>query len=155
MVPRRCTSSSMKRFITGLGLCLFGAKYLPEPMITYCQLTLWQQNEIWIKMWNFSFKKMHFKMSSSKCRSCSSGHNDSIWYNLDVTEGALRSFSWAQSACLELTLIDIILALSMMNQFQYISPVRRQANIWTIGLLLIGPLETNVGEIWNEVQYFS
>ena len=49
---------------------LFGATPLPEPMLTYCQLeTLSNKlNEIWIKIQNFSFKKMHRKASSTKGR---------------------------------------------------------------------------------------
>ena len=37
-----------------------------------------------------------------------------------------------------------------------LSPVRRQAIIWTnAGILLIGPLGTNFGEIWIGIQTFS
>ena len=42
---------------------LFGAKPLPEPMLTYCQLDSWEQkfSEIWIRTLSFSFRKMHLK----------------------------------------------------------------------------------------------
>ena len=43
---------------------LFGAKPLPEPMLSYCQLYSWE-TEIWIEILSFSFKKIHLKMLSA------------------------------------------------------------------------------------------
>ena len=47
---------------------LFGAKPLPEPMMTYCQLVPLGTtfSEIWIEIQNFSLMQMHLIMSSAK-----------------------------------------------------------------------------------------
>ena len=47
---------------------LFGAKPLSKPMLGYCQLDPWGTNfsEILIKIQNFSFTKIHLKLSSVK-----------------------------------------------------------------------------------------
>ena len=49
---------------------LFGAKPLPEPKLTYCQLDNGLLgsyfSEIWIGILSFSYKKMQLKMSSAK-----------------------------------------------------------------------------------------
>ena len=53
---------------------LFGAKPLPEPILTI--RPLWTNfNEIWIKIQKFSFKKMHFKMLSAKWQPFCLGRN--------------------------------------------------------------------------------
>ena len=54
-----------------MAYCLFGAKPLSEPILGYCQLP-WigpfrtNFSEILIKIQNFSFTKMHLKISSAK-----------------------------------------------------------------------------------------
>ena len=46
--------------------------------------------------------------------------------------------------------------LTIISSDNDLSPNRRQAIIWTnAGILLIGPLGTNFGEIWIEIQIFS
>ena len=49
---------------------LFGAKPLPEPMLTYCRLDPSEQTSVKfeLKIQNFSFKKMLLKRSSGKWR---------------------------------------------------------------------------------------
>ena len=53
-----------------MGCRLFNAKPLSKPMLGYCQLDPLEKNfsEIFIKMQNFSFTKMHLKISSAKWR---------------------------------------------------------------------------------------
>ena len=59
---------------------LFGAKPLPKPMLGYSQLDSEGTNlsEILIKIQNFSFTKMHLKISSSKWRPFCSGGDEFI-----------------------------------------------------------------------------
>ena len=47
---------------------LFGTKPLSKPMLGYCQLEIQEKNlsKILIKIQNFSFTKMHLKISSAK-----------------------------------------------------------------------------------------
>ena len=46
--------------------------------------------------------------------------------------------------------------LAIISSNNELSPGRRQAIIWTnAGILLISPLETNLSEIWIEIQIFS
>ena len=46
--------------------------------------------------------------------------------------------------------------LTIIGSDNGLSPSRRQAIIWTNAeILLIGPLETNVSEIWSEIHNFS
>ena len=46
--------------------------------------------------------------------------------------------------------------LTIIGSDNELSPNRRQAIIWTnAGILLIGPLGTNLGEIWIEIQIYS
>ena len=53
---------------------LFGAKTLSKPMLDYCQLTFGKNfSEIVIKIYNFTFTKMHLKISSEKWRSFCQG----------------------------------------------------------------------------------
>ena len=48
-------------------LLLFSAKLLPEPMLACCQLDSWKQlSEIWSKLFPFSLKEIHLKLSSAK-----------------------------------------------------------------------------------------
>ena len=49
---------------------LVGAKLLSHPMLEYCQLDNWEKTSVnlLIVINTFSFKKMHSKMSSAKCR---------------------------------------------------------------------------------------
>ena len=70
---------------------LFGTKPLSKSMLGYCQLRLLRTNfrELLIKIQNFSFTKMHQKISSAKWRSPCSGGDD-----LNM------SYSFVQSACL-------------------------------------------------------
>ena len=59
---------------------LVGAKPLPEPTLTYCQLTLGTNcSEIWIETKNIFILKMHIKVSSSKWRPfCPRGRWDNV-----------------------------------------------------------------------------
>ena len=56
---------------------LFGAKPLPELMLTYCQLDIKNQTSMKFEwnMQNFLFVKMHLKMSSAKWRRLFPGRN--------------------------------------------------------------------------------
>ena len=46
--------------------------------------------------------------------------------------------------------------LPIIGSYNGVSPVRRQAITWTkVGILLIGPLGTNVSEILSRIQIFS
>ena len=50
---------------------LFGAKPLPKPALTYCQLDPKEKTSVkyeYIMICTFSVKKMHLKMLSAKCR---------------------------------------------------------------------------------------
>ena len=50
---------------------LFGAKQLPEPMLTYCQLDSWEHISVKYKsdILSFLFKKMQLKMSPARMAS--------------------------------------------------------------------------------------
>ena len=46
--------------------------------------------------------------------------------------------------------------LTIIGSANALSPSRRQAIIWTkAGILLIGPMGTNLSEIWSEIHTFS
>ena len=85
---------------------------------------------------NFSFTKMHLKMSSGKWRTfCPGGDELTHWGR--VTHICVNK-------------------LTIIGSDNGLSPDRRQAIIWTnAGLLLIGPLGTNFSEILIEILTFS
>ena len=61
---------------------LFGAKSLSKPMLGYCQSELQEKkfSEILIKIQNFSFAKMHLKVSSAKWQPfCPGGDELTHW----------------------------------------------------------------------------
>ena len=59
---------------------LFGTKPLPEPMLAYCQLDSWEQVSVKFesKFYQYSFKKMHLKLSSAKWQWFCPGRNELI-----------------------------------------------------------------------------
>ena len=75
---------------------LFGAKPLPEPMLAYCQLDPWEQN--------FSFMKIHLRISSVKFQPFCHGLNvltkstavtnvEQRWSNSEFAKTSEHSFS--------------------------------------------------------------
>ena len=102
-------------------------------------------SEILIKMNNYSFKKMHFQMSSAKMVAILSRGR---WVKLQpylpgVNELTLTHWGWVTHICVgRLTIIDSDNGLS---------PGRHQAIIWTSA----GPIGTNSSEIVIGIQTFS
>ena len=69
------SAASMRRWIGSalfqiLACCLFGTKPLSNPTLGYCQFDSYEQTsgKFFIKIQNFSFPKMHLKISSAKWR---------------------------------------------------------------------------------------
>ena len=60
---------------------LIGAKPLSEPMLDYCQLDPCEHISMksWLKIQQFSLKKIHVKMSTAKWRPSCLGLNVLIW----------------------------------------------------------------------------
>ena len=118
---------------------LFSTKPLSEPMLPYCQLGPKEHisvSEIAFKIQKFSFKKMHWKFSSAKCRPCCPGLNELTYWGR-VTH-----------IC-----VSKIITIGSDNG---LSPGRRQAIIWTnAGILLIGPLGLNFNEVLIEIKAYS
>ena len=116
---------------------LLGPKPLPEPMWLIAKWT-WGANinEKWIKMSNFSFKKMHSKMFFAKYQS--------FHYCLNV----LTHWSRVTHICIS--------DLPIIGSDDGLSPSQRQAIIWTNDwILLMRPLGTNLGEILIKIHIFS
>ena len=77
---------------------LFGAKPLPEPMLTYCQLDPYEQNKIGIKVQYFSFTKMHSIMSSAKWRPFCPGRDELRTTDTDTNQKYLKDYKiWFSS----------------------------------------------------------
>ena len=64
---RQCIGSALLQI---MAYYIFGAKPFSKPMLGYCQLDPQEQTsgEILIKIQNFSFTKMHLKISYAKWR---------------------------------------------------------------------------------------
>ena len=93
-------------------------------------------NDILIKIYTFSFKKIHLKTSSGKWQPFCLGLNIST--------------HWGRVTHIYVGKLTII------GSDDGLSPERRQAIIITnAGILLIGPLGTNFSEILIEIQTFS
>ena len=97
---------------------LFSSKPLPEPMPFYCHLA--NINEAWIKIYWLSVEKIYQNMLSGEWQPfCCSGLN------------ILIEAKWCIYASLNWVII---------GSDNGLSPVRRQAIIWTnAGILLFGP----------------
>ena len=76
---RRWTGSALVQAMT---CCLFGAKPLPEPVLTYCQLDPWKKTSVKVESKNCSFMKMRLKLSSAKWRPFCSGGDELIHWLL-------------------------------------------------------------------------
>ena len=102
-----------------------------------CNGTLWTNfSEIVIKIQTFSFKKMHFKISSGK------------WLPFCLGLNELTHWGRVTHICIS--------KLTIIASDNGLSPGRHQAIIWTsAGILLIGPLGTNFSEILIKIQTFS
>ena len=118
-------------------------------------------SEILTKIHIFSFKKVHFKMSSAKWQPFCPGLNvlkihiakmtfpfqylyDTIWYTLNL----LTHWGRVTQICVS--------KLAIIGSDNGLSPGRCQAIIWTNdGILLIGPFGTNLNEILTEIYTFS
>ena len=95
-----------------------------------------KSNEILIAIRTFSFKKVHLKMSSGQWRPFCLGINVLTHWGR-VTHWCVRN-------------------LTIIGSDNGLSPRRRQAIIWTnAGILLIGPLGTNLSEILIQIYTFS
>ena len=93
-------------------------------------------SEILIKLQNFSFTKMPLKISSAK------------WQPFCPGGAQLTHWGRVTHICVS--------KLTIIGPDNGLSPGRRQAIIWTIaGILLIGPLATNISEIITETHIFS
>ena len=112
---------------------LFGVKLLPEPMLIYYQLPEPSEinfRDIWIKIWNFSFKKTY-----------------DIWKCSGQCLGLSVLTHWGRVAHLSVSKLTII---SWDNG---LSPGQHQAIIWTnAGILLIQTLGTNISEIFIAIH---
>ena len=121
-----------------MACCWFGTKPLHEPMLTSCPLDPWKQTlaKFEIEMQNFSFMKIHLKMSSAKCWPFCSGIVD------------LTHWGRVTHICVS--------KLTTTVSDNGLSPGRRQAIIWTNARILsISPLGTTFSEISIGVQTFS
>ena len=73
-----------------MACCQLGAKSLPGPMLTYCQLDPLEQTSVkfQLKKSLLPFNTMHWKMSSAKCWPFCSGLNASTsipeWYSMQM-----------------------------------------------------------------------
>ena len=114
-------------------------------------------SEISIKIYTFSFKKMHLNMSSGKWRP--------FCLCLNVLRFPyIRDFTVSQNKVLRFQSIKAINSLGLMSVSKLsiigsdngLSPGRRQAIIWiNAGILLIGSLGTNFSEISIKIYTFS
>ena len=93
-------------------------------------------SEILIIIQNFSFMKMHLKISPAKWRSCCPGGDELIHWG------------WVTHICVG--------NLTIIGSDNGLSSVGRQAIIWTnAGILLIGPLGTKFSQILIAIHTFS
>ena len=83
----------------------------------------------------FSFKNRHLNMSSAE--------SQPFYWGLIV----LAHWGRVTHICVS--------KLNVIGSDNGLSPDRRQAIIWTNGILSIEPLGTNLSEIWIEIQTFS
>ena len=102
--------------------------------------------EIQIKIQNYSLKKMHLKISSAnKIPAILPGVRV---FTLFVQTSVKIHWGGVAQICVS--------KLTIIGSDNGVSPDRRQAIIWTIsGILLIGPLGTNLSEILIEIHTFS
>ena len=117
---------------------LFGAKPLFEPMLTYWVnwTIIIHFSEIWIKIQDFSLTKTHLKMLSVQWQPFCPGKDELI--------------HWGRMTHI------CVSNLTIIGSDNGLSPSRRQAIIWTnAGILLIGPLGTNLSEILILTDTFS
>ena len=144
--------------------CWTELKPLPEPMLTYWQLTpLGTSMNILTKIQIFSLKKMSLKMMSAECQPfCASIKNflwDLWWFR--ARGYPLAFWAWTNVGAPFLThwgrVMHICVSkLTIIGSDNGLSPGRHQAIIWTnAGILLIGPLGTNFSEILVGIQTFS
>ena len=114
-----------------------GTKPIPELMLTYCQIL--------IKIEEFLFKNIHFKMPSANCRPYRSGLN--VFYDTGCWHLLLTHWDRVTHICVD--------KLTIIGSDNGLSPGRHQAFIWTnAGILLIGPRVTNFSEILIGIQTF-
>ena len=91
-------------------------------------------SENWVKIHKFSYK-MHSKMSSVK------------WQPFCLSLSVLTRWGRVTHICIG--------NLTIIGSDNGLSPGRRQAITWTnVGLLLIGPLETNFSEMLIQIHTF-
>ena len=117
---------------------LTGAKPLSEPVLEYFLIGAWgtNYNEIFIKIQQFSFKKMRLKMASGKQQPLCLGLN------------ALTHWGRVTHICVS--------KLTIIGSDNGLSPGLRQAIIWTnVGILSIESLGTNISEILIKSRAFS
>ena len=116
-----------------------------EPV--WCQAITWTNDdlsigpsgtdfsEILIKVKQFLFKEINFKMTSAK------------WRPVTLCLNVLTYWSWVKHICIS--------TLTIIGSDNGLSPDRCQAIIWTnAGILLIGSLGTNWSEILIEIYTF-
>ena len=121
-----------------MACCLFGTKPLFEPMLTYWVnwTIIIHFSEIWIKIQDFSLTKTHLKMLSVQ------------WQPFCPGKDELTHWGRVTHICVS--------NLTIIGSDNGLSPSWRQAIIWTnAGILLIGPLGTNLSEILILTETFS
>ena len=83
-----------------MACCLFGTKPLSKPMVVYCRLDLSKQIsvKVWSKYKNFSFRKMHLKISSAKWWPFCPGGDELIEYTYPPQHNKVRLHGRRQAA---------------------------------------------------------
>ena len=118
--------------------CLFSAKPLPEPMLSYCQLHPWERTSV---KFESKYKTFHSRKCTRK-RCLRNGKH--------FVQGEDELTHWGRATHICASKLPII------GSDNGLSPGRRQAIIWTnAGILLIWSLGTNVSEILSEIHTFS